>query len=88
MRRERIVGPIKDPVDGMTVLNVPAECPGYLVQAVYRVNLTGGEEKLRLPNGQEAILSPGTDMSPLARLAESEEFLAALDDAAKESGVN
>ena len=37
-RVERIVEPVE--IDGITQLNIPPECPRYLVDAIYRVNLT------------------------------------------------
>lgn len=83
MAAERIVEPR---VSGdELVLTLPPETPGYLVQAVYQVNSADSEMILQLPNGQRAVLSPGTDLSALDELAQSDELLDAVEDALKDS---
>ncbi len=63
------------------VLPLPLEIPDYLVQAIYQVNSADSELILALPNGQRAVLSPGTDLSTLDELAQSDELMDAVEDA-------
>ena len=73
MAPERIVEPRV--IAGEAVLALPLETPGYLVQAVYEVNSADSELILELPNGQRAVLSPGTNLSALDELAQSDELM-------------
>ncbi len=83
MATERIVEPRA--VGRETVLTLPLETPDYLVQAIYQVNSADSELILELPNGQRAVLSPGTDLSALDELAQSDELMDAVEDALKDS---
>lgn len=82
MKPSRIVEPYRG-TDQQLHLVLPPETPAYLAQAIYQVNLSGEEMLLQLPNGQQAMLSPGTDLGVLGRLVDSEEFQDALDEAFK-----
>ncbi len=82
MMTQRIVEP--QAVGRETVLTLPLETPDYLVQAIYQVNSADSELILALPNGQRAVLSPGTDLSALDELAQSDELMDAVEDALKE----
>ena len=65
---------------GNALLHIPEGAPQYLIDAVYQVNLTGEEFTLVLPGGLRAILSPGTDLEPLGKILQSEEFRRALEE--------
>lgn len=82
MATPRIVEPRV--VNGEMVLMLPLEIPEFLVQAVLQVNSADSELILELPNGQRAVLSPGTNLSALDELAESDELMDAVEDALKD----
>ncbi len=83
MLRNRIVEPRV--VGDEILLVLPPEMPPYLAQAVYKVNASGQEMILQLPNGQRAVLSPGTDLDALSALLDSEEFQDAVQEALEEN---
>lgn len=61
----------------------PKKLVKALVNAIHEVNLSGEEMRLELDNGQKAMLSPGSDLEPLTRLLESDDFQDAVIDALK-----
>ena len=64
----------------------PKKLVEALVNAIHEVNLSGEEMRLELADGQKAMLSPGSDLEPLARLLESDDFQDAVIDALKQRG--
>ncbi len=82
MPPKRIVEPVR--VHGNLTINLPTETPAHLIQAIYQVNLSGEEILLRLPNGLQAVLTPGSDLDSLSRLVESDEFDEALESLREE----